>query len=245
MTFVQMLVIAGSFIVAGMAKGAIGMGMPPIVIGLMTFALPLEQTLAIMVLPSMVTNIWQAVYGGGFLRLLRRFWVMALAAMIGLSCVTLSGAHVGSPRAFAWVGVLLVVYSLAALTAWRPAVSRSNERWANPIIGAVSGAVVGFTGVAAVPFLPYMQSLDMDRHDLVQALGVMFLFLIGALTLALVWQGAFHFDTTLSGVAAIAPTMLGVWLGQKYRHAASPETFRKIFIFGMLALGLNMARTLL
>src|SRR4051794_681582 len=115
MTFVQMLVIAGSFIVAGAAKGAIGMGMPPIVIGLMTFALPLEQTLAIMVLPSMVTNVWQAVYGGGFLRLLRRFWIMALAAIVGLSCVTLSGAHVGSPRAFAWVGVLLVVYSLLAL----------------------------------------------------------------------------------------------------------------------------------
>ena len=81
MTFVQMLVIAGSFIVAGIAKGAIGMGMPPIVIGLMTFAFPLDQSLAIMVLPSMVTNVLQAVYGGGFLRLLRRFWIMALAAM--------------------------------------------------------------------------------------------------------------------------------------------------------------------
>ena len=245
MTTVQILVIAVAFIVAGMAKGAIGMGMPPIVIGIMTFVFPLEQSLAIMVLPAMVTNVWQAIYGGGFVRLLRRFWIMALAAMVGLSCVALSGAHLGSPRAFAWVGVLLVLYSLAALTAWRPTVSRANERWANPVIGAMSGAIVGFTGVAAMPFLPYMQSLDMDRHDLVQALGVMFLFLIGSLTLALVWQGAFRFDITISGVAAIAPTMFGVWLGQKYRHAASPETFRKIFIFGMLALGLNMARALL
>jgi uncharacterized protein len=124
-------------------------------------------------------------------------------------------------------------------------VSRSTERWANPIIGAASGAVAGFTGVAAVPFLPYMQSLDMDRHDLVQALGVMFLFIIGALTLALAWQGAFHMATTTSGIAALVPTMFGMWLGQKARHRASPETFRRIFIFGMLALGLNMARSLL
>ena len=36
-----------------------------------------------------------------------------------------------------------------------------------------------------------------------------------------------------------------MWLGQKGREAVSPETFRKIFIFGMLALGLNMARGLL
>lgn len=245
MTILQMLVIAGAFIVAGIAKGAIGMGMPPIAIGLMTFALPLDQALAIMVLPTMVTNVWQAIYGGGFLRLLRRFSTMAATSVIALFAVAIWAGSLGSPTALAWVGVLLVIYSVAALTRWRPAVSRSSERWANPLIGAASGAVAGFTGVAAVPFLPYMQSLDMDRHELVQALGVMFLFIIGALTLALVWQGAFHLETTASGIAALAPTMIGVWLGQKGREAASPETFRKIFIFGMLALGLNMARALL
>jgi uncharacterized membrane protein YfcA len=245
MTILQMLVIAGAFIVAGVAKGAIGMGMPPIAIGLMTFALPLDQALAIMVLPTMVTNVWQAIYGGGFLVLLRRFSTMAATSVIALFAVAIWAGSLGSPTALAWVGVLLVIYSLAALTRWRPAVPRSSERWANPLIGAASGAVAGFTGVAAVPFLPYMQSLDMDRHELVQALGVMFLFIIGALTLALVWQGAFHLETTASGIAALAPTMIGVWLGQKGREAASPETFRKIFIFGMLALGLNMARALL
>jgi len=245
MTILQMLVIAGAFIVAGVAKGAIGMGMPPIAIGLMTFALPLDQALAIMVLPTMVTNVWQAIYGGGFLPLLRRFSTMAATSVIALFAVAIWAGSLGSPTALAWVGVLLVIYSLAALTRWRPAVPRSSERWANPLIGAASGAVAGFTGVAAVPFLPYMQSLDMDRHELVQALGVMFLFIIGALTLALVWQGAFHLETTASGIAALAPTMIGVWLGQKGREAASPETFRKIFIFGMLALGLNMARALL
>ena len=45
--------------------------------------------------------------------------------------------------------------------------------------------------------------------------------------------------------AALAPTFLGVWIGQKLRHAASPDTFRKIFLAGMLALGLHMAHGLL
>jgi uncharacterized membrane protein YfcA len=245
MTLTQVLVIAGAFIVAGIAKGAIGMGLPPIALALMSFAVPLESAIAMMVVPSMATNVWQAIYGNGFLRLLHRFRWMAAASVAALMFVAAVFGQLGSQKAAAWVGVILVVYAGLALTAWRPSVSRDAERWANPLIGMASGAVAGVTGVAAVPFLPYMQSLDMNRHDLVQALGVMFLFLIGSLTLALVWQGAFHFDTTVSGVAAIAPTMLGVWLGQKYRHAASPETFRKIFIFGMLALGLNMARTLL
>ena len=240
-----MLVIAGAFIVAGIAKGAIGMGMPPIAIGLMTFAVPLESAIAIMVVPTMVTNIWQAIYGGGLRPLMRRFGTMAATAMIGILGIGLLFSNLGSPSTTGWVGVLLVLYSLIALTPWRPTVPRRAERWANPLIGLASGAVAGSTGVAAVPFLPYMQSLDMDRHELVQALGIMFVFITGMLAVSLALHGAYHLTNSLGSIAAIAPTMVGVWLGQRARRRLSPETFRRIFILGMLAVGLHLATSLL
>jgi uncharacterized membrane protein YfcA len=245
MTVAQMLVIAGAFIVAGIAKGAIGMGLPPIALALMSFAVPLEDALALMVVPSMATNVWQAIYGRDFAKLLRRFWPMALTSVASLIFVAVAFGRLGSQMALAWVGVILMLYSALALTAWRPAVSRATERWANPLIGLASGAVAGVTGVAAVPFLPYMQSLDIDRHDLVQALGIMFLFIIGALTVALVAQGAFHATNLIGAIAAIVPTFIGVWLGQKARNAVSPETFRRIFLIGMFGVGLQLAYGLL
>jgi len=240
-----MLVIAGAFIVAGIAKGAIGMGMPPIAIGLMSFAVPLESAIAIMVVPTMVTNIWQAVYGGGFRPLMRRFGTMAATAMIGILGVGYLLSDLGSSSTSGWVGVLLVLYSLIALTPYRPRVPRRVEPWANPLIGLASGAVAGTTGVAAVPFLPYMQSLDMDRHELVQALGIMFIFITGMLAVSLALHGAYHLTTSAAGIAAVAPTMVGVWIGQHARRRLSPETFRRIFIFGMLGVGLQLARALL
>jgi len=245
MDVVQMLVIAGAFIVAGIAKGAIGMGMPPIAIGLMSFAVPLESAIAIMVVPTMVTNIWQAIYGGGFRPLMRRFGSMAATAMIGILGVGYLLSDLGSSSTSGWVGVLLVLYSLIALTPYRPRVPRRVEPWANPLIGLASGAVAGTTGVAAVPFLPYMQSLDMDRHELVQALGIMFVFITGMLAVSLALHGAYHLTTSVAGIAAVAPTMAGVWLGQHARRRLSAETFRRIFIFGMLGVGLQLARALL
>ena len=140
---------------------------------------------------------------------------------------------------------LLVLYSLIALTPYRPRVPRRAEPWANPLIGLASGAVAGSTGVAAVPFLPYMQSLDMDRHELVQALGIMFVFITGMLAVSLALHGAYHLTTSVAGIAALAPTMVGVWLGQHARRRLSAETFRRIFIFGMLGVGLQLARALL
>ena len=245
MSSLQIAVIAVAFVVAGIAKGAIGMGMPPIAIGLMSFAVPLESSIAIMVVPTMVTNIWQAIYGGGFKPLMRRFGTMAVTAMIGILAVGLLLSDLGSPRTAGWVGVLLVLYSIIALTPYRPRVPRRAEWWANPVIGLASGAVAGSTGVAAVPFLPYMQSLDMDRHELVQALGIMFLFITGMLAVSLALHGAYHLATSVAGVAAVAPPMVGVWLGQHARRRLSAETFRKIFIFGMMAVGLHLARALL
>jgi hypothetical protein len=245
MDLLQMLVIAGAFVVAGIAKGAIGMGMPPIAIGLMSFAVPLESAIAIMVVPTMVTNVWQAVYGGHFKPLMRRFGIMAVTAMIGILGVGLLLSDLGAPTTAGWVGVLLVLYSAIALTPWRPRVPRRVEPWASPLIGLASGAVAGSTGVAAVPFLPYMQSLEMTPHELVQALGVMFVFITGMLAVSLALHGAYHLTNSVAGVAAVAPTMVGVWLGQKARRRLTPETFRRIFIFGMLGVGLHMARALL
>ena len=245
MSGLQIALIAVAFVVAGIAKGAIGMGMPPIAIGLMSFAVPLESAIAIMVVPTMVTNVWQAIYGGGFKPLMRRFGSMAATAMIGILAVGLLLSDLGSPTTAGWVGVLLVLYSVIALTPWRPQVPRKVEPWANPLIGLASGAVAGSTGVAAVPFLPYMQSLEMDRHELVQALGIMFVFITGMLAVSLALHGAYHLANSVAGVAAVAPTMVGVWLGQHARRRLSAETFRKIFIFGMLAIGLHLARSLL
>ena len=79
-----MLVIAVAFIVAGIAKGAIGMGLPPIALGRHELRRAARERAS----PSwscrrMATNIWQAIYGGDFVRLLRRFGAMAAAAVVG------------------------------------------------------------------------------------------------------------------------------------------------------------------
>ena len=130
-------------------------------------------------------------------------------------------------------------------SAFRPRVARRHEGWANPLIGVASGAVAGVTGIAAIPFLPYMQALELEKDELVQALGILFICITAALALALAGQGTLAGGTLLAGVAANVPTFIGMWLGQKLRNAASPETFRRIFLLGMLCIGVHMARGLL
>ena len=68
------LFIAAVFLVAGVVKGVIGMGLPTVSMGLLALVLTPIEAAAILVIPSFATNIWQAVAGPHLKPLLRRLW---------------------------------------------------------------------------------------------------------------------------------------------------------------------------
>ena len=243
--FNYVAVVCVAFLLAGLVKGAAGMGLPPTAIALMTLALPLPEALALMTVPTLVTNAWQAAYGGHFRAMLRRFWVMGVLIVAGVLIAARGLKALGSPSSAGWLGVLLVVFAVMALTAWRPHVARRNEPWANPLCGVATGVIGGATGMAAIPFLPYMHSLEIGKNELVQALGILFVIFTVAITVALWDVGALTSGNIAGATLATIPTMIGVWLGQKLRFAISPEAFRKVFLVVLLGLGLNLARVLL
>ena len=237
-------VVFGAFLAAGVIKGCVGMGLPPTAIALMSLMLPLPEALALVTVPTVLSNFWQAFWGGHLHALMRRFWTLAVMMMAGALIAAFGLRQLGSPLANGVLGVVLAAFAVLALLAWRPHLPRRHEVWANPLFGAMSGLVGGVTGVAAIPFLPYMQSLELDRHELVQALGMLFVCFTMALIVALLDAGALTLHNAGASTVAMIPTMLGMWLGQRLRRWVSAEVFRTVFLVVMLGLGLNMARTL-
>ena len=73
-------VTAGAFLAAGFVKGVIGLGLPTVAIGLLGLLMTPAQAAAILVVPSLVTNIWQFAVGGHLLALVRRMWPMLMAS---------------------------------------------------------------------------------------------------------------------------------------------------------------------
>ena len=52
-----LLLIAATFLLAGFVKGVIGLGLPTVSMGLL--AVTMQPLLAIVIVPDVVTNIWQ------------------------------------------------------------------------------------------------------------------------------------------------------------------------------------------
>src|SRR5687767_7943422 len=75
--------IAAVFLLAGGIKGVLGLGLPTVAMGLLSIVMTPAQAASILVIPALVTNIWQVASGPALLSLVRRFALMIVATVIG------------------------------------------------------------------------------------------------------------------------------------------------------------------
>ena len=231
-------VVALTFLVAGFVKGVIGLGLPTISLATLTATLGLHPAMALVLAPSLATNLMQATSGGHGKAVIRRLWPYLAAAglgiWLGVQILVVSDAALLSKL----LGVMIVVYSLLSLARFRPSVAPSLEPWIAPPLGAINGVLTGLTGAFVVPSVFYLQALGMERKLLVQAMGTMFLFSTACMTLALGAQAFITVDLALLSSAAVIPALAGMMIGRRVRRRLSEEMFKKLLFAALLALGL-------
>jgi uncharacterized membrane protein YfcA len=234
-------IVTFAFALAGLVKGVIGMGLPTVAIGILGLVMPPAQAAAILVIPSLVTNVWQLAAGPRFGALLKRLWPLLAGTCLGTWAGTWMFAGVGMGWASTALGVALVTYAVIGLANVRFSVPRRMEPWLSPLIGMATGIVTTATGVFVVPTVPYLQALELEREDLIQALGLNFTVSTIALAGGLLHGGLLR--PGIAGFAALAlvAAMAGMFLGQKLRSRIRPEVFRRCFFVGLLALGAHLA----
>jgi uncharacterized protein len=226
-----------TFLVAGLVKGVIGLGLPSISIGLLALIMTPAEAAAIMIFPTFVTNVWQMLIGPHLVALLRRLWTLMAGSVAGiwLGGGVLTSAN--SRLAACGLGVALVVYAVIGLTKVKFSVPRKHEVWVSPLIGLATGLVAGGTGVFVIPAGPYYQAIGLSKDELVQTLGLSFTISVIALALILWRDGVMHLGNATGSALCVLPALAGMAVGQIIRKRASEETFRRYFFVGLLLLG--------
>jgi uncharacterized protein len=226
-----------TFVAAGFSKGVLGMGLPTIAMGLLSLVMLPSAAAAMLVVPSMVTNLWQLFAGPRFVVLARRLATMMVALCVGtaLTIGVLTGPS--AKLASAALGAILLLYGGVGLAARRFTVPPRAEPWLSPLIGFVTGLITGATGVFVIPAVPYLNSLGLSKDELIQALGLSFTASTLALAVALAVNGSYAPSAAAGSLLAVLPALFGMYLGQRVRNRLQPEAFRRWFFIGLIALG--------
>jgi uncharacterized membrane protein YfcA len=233
--------IAAIFVLAGFVKGALGLGLPSISMGLMAIIMTPGQAAAMVVVPSLITNFWQMVAGPHFRALVKRLGGLLVAACVGtwLGAGWLTGPY--ARYGVIVLGLLLMIYAVISLAAVRISVSRDKEVWLGPIAGLISGLLTAATGVFVIPAIIYMQGIGLEKEELVQALGLSFTVSTIALSFNLIGAGVLTFSLASSATIALVAALAGIWIGQVVRLRLDQATFRRWFFIGLLLLGIYLS----
>ena len=232
--FVVFLIFFG----AGAVKGILGMGLPTMAMGLLGLVMPVASAASLLTLPSLVTNLWQAAIGPGIARTVRRLWFMQVGIVVGVALAPGLFPNRQDALGRHLLGGCLVAYGVLGLMGWHP--KRPPARWdklAGLLTGTSTGIITGLTGVFVLPAVPYLQSLDLQKDAMAQALGLSFTTSTLALALMLAFQGHLTLGTSLASALVVIPAVLGMALGQIIRGEMGEALFRRCFFIGLLLLG--------
>ncbi|WP_097305688.1 sulfite exporter TauE/SafE family protein [Pseudomonas chlororaphis] len=231
------LLVIGTFVLAGMIKGVIGLGLPTIAMGLLGLAMAPTQAAALLIIPATLTNVWQLAFGGHLRGLLKRLWPMLLAIFIGTGLGSLWLGIDGGRWVVRALGAALLLYALSGLLLPTLRLRPQMETWLGPVCGLVTGVITSATGVFVIPAVPYLQALGLHKDELVQALGLSFTVSTLALAAGLYWRGALGGGELSASLLALIPALLGMWLGQALRQRISTQLFKRVFFCGLGLLG--------
>ena len=232
-----LLLVGGTFLLAGTVKGIIGMALPTVSLGILAATLGLTDAIILMLVPSFATNVWQASVGGKTWVLVKRLWGVLAAMAVGIWFASAALALADTSILSVLLGVILAVYAVIGLAVPQlPAPGRS-ETWLSPLMGGATGILAGLTGSTVMPIVPYLQSLRLPRDEMIQAMGICFCWAALGIGLALGGRNLLPMELGLLSATGVLPAFAGMILGQHLRKRLSEQRFKQLLFMSMAVLG--------
>ena len=228
------------FAFGGWIKGLVGIGLPVVVMSLMSWVLSPAEAATVLIVSAITTNVWQAFAGPPLWHLVRRLGSYLVCIFLG----TAIGIRflVGSNTALVIIalGMVLIFYALIGLFVPHGHINPKQEKVLSPVMGFATGVVSGATGASVVPAVPYISALNLSKEELLQAAALSPGVAAIALGLALGFSGNYLQGMIPVSFLAVVPALMGMYYGQRIRNRVDPIRFRRWFFMAMLLLGFVM-----
>lgn len=231
-------------LLSGLVKGITGFAMPMVLIsGIGSFLSP-ETALAGLILPTLVTNVWQAMRQGFFaawasVQLHWRYLVIALLCLvISAQFVT----RIPASTLFLVLGVPVTLFAGLQLIGWRPRIDPEKKRSAELGVGALAGTLGGLSGIWGPPTVLYLTAMNVPKIEHVRVQGVVYGAGAVALALAHLKSGVLDPAGLRFSAMLVLPAVIGMAIGLAVQDRLNQERFRWAILVVLTVAGLNLIR---
>lgn len=230
-------------ILAGVIKGMVGFSMPMIFLIGLSFVVPPDWALAGLIVPMLVTNVWQALMQGGLAACdsIHRFRVFLACGVVALLISAQFVRAVSDAALFVTIGGIVTLFALMQLMGLQMRIAGPDRR-IEAGLGLSAGVLAGFTGIWGPPTILYLTAIDTPRLEQIRVLGVVFALGTVALAVAHLGSGILRAETALFSLSLLPPALLGMWVGNRMGSRIDHAAFRKATLLVLLVAGVNLIR---
>lgn len=240
MTGAAVAIACAGFFVAGFVKGSVGIGQITTAVAIVGLGLDLRTAVPLLIVPALVSNLWQAGRGPDTAAMAKRFALANLLGGVGIFIGT-AILYATDPKLLSAVlGVLVAAYAAMNLARFNPVAPPAVERWATPVVAFASGVLTGTTGSLHLLLAAWLAALRLPRAAYIQAVGLTLLVAGVFWAGSLIWQGALTVTAALWSAAAMVPTFAGMALGSALRGRISEAAFRTALMVFLLILSVSL-----
>ena len=240
----QLVLAVALTLIAGFVKGAVGFAMPMIMISGMGSFLPPDVALAALIVPTVLTNLWQALRNG-----LAAAWdsVLRFRFYIAIVLLFIAGAAqlvrvLPTWAMFLILGVPITLFALSQLMGLRLTIRPEHRRRAEFLIGGFAGFVGGLSGVWGPPTVAYLTAIDTPKVEQMRVQGVVYGAGAVVLLAAHLRSGVLNAQTAPLSVALVVPALVGVAIGFRLGDRLDQALFRRATLAVLVVAGLNLVR---
>lgn len=226
------------FIMGGFVKGTMGVGLPLVVVPTLSLLIPAPQAMGLLVVPVLVSNLWQAVEGGNVRYSIRRFASLILVQM----AVTLLTVKYSSGLSVENLNLLIGISLLVAVV-WmslKPNVQvpPQFEHIACIVVGALAGLMGGLSSLTGPFIITLLMALKLSREQFIGSISIVYL--AGSIPMygAMLWYERFGWVEVGLSALGLIPMFLGLKMGKVLRHRLSEEMFRKLLLLYLFVLAI-------
>ncbi len=226
------------FLLAGLVKGMIGIGMPAICMVLMTLFLPPLVAIPLTATPTMLVNMLQLYRAQDRGVIVRQYGFFAIALSLSIFVIGFFVRSFPEALLLLVLGISMVIFSVQSLAGYSFRVS-PWKGW-QVFGGMVSGFIGGLSSVFSPPIVMYLLGRKVEKEEFIGATG--FLFLAGCLPLvgALMLNGVLSFGLLIKSLAGLVIALTGFLIGERIRAYISQLWFRRLILIFFLIMGCRL-----
>ncbi|WP_262694735.1 sulfite exporter TauE/SafE family protein [Kordiimonas aquimaris] len=230
------------FLIAGVVKGALGIGMPTTAIGILSQFIDPRLAITLAVIPVLGANIWQVYRAGDGISAFMRYRYFAVSLFVVIFASSFIAAAIETDVLVFVLGTIIVLFALTSLIYAAPRIPGHIDRSAQLIAGALGGFSGGLTTIWGPPMIIYLLGRAVEKEEFVRATGVLLIAGSVPLTIGYFLNGLMDFETAKLSAFMLVPVLIGFAIGEKIRTRFSTAFFQKLILYVFLLIGLNLLR---